>query len=117
MENILRMRLDEMAKTQRLRESRRKASERRRARGWKSEKGRWLRICERDGFTCWICRQPINPDIQLNRPMSGTADHVIPLAAGGPDTDDNLRPAHLSCNSRRQHCANLPALIEAAHGR
>src|ERR1051326_8299984 len=70
MENILRMRLDEMAKTQRLRESRRKASERRRARGWKSEKGRWLRICERDGFTCWICRQPINPDIQLNRPMS-----------------------------------------------
>lgn len=31
-----------------------------------------------------------------------TADHLIPRAAGGDDSIDNLRPAHRSCNSSRQ---------------
>lgn len=30
-----------------------------------------------------------------------TADHRIPRAAGGDDSLDNLRPAHLGCNSAR----------------
>lgn len=30
-----------------------------------------------------------------------TADHKQPRSKGGPDTLENLRPAHLSCNSSR----------------
>lgn len=33
---------------------------------------------------------------------STTADHLHPRSKGGPDTVENLRPAHRSCNSRRQ---------------
>jgi 5-methylcytosine-specific restriction endonuclease McrA len=29
------------------------------------------------------------------------ADHVLPRALGGPDTLDNLAPAHRSCNGRK----------------
>ena len=29
------------------------------------------------------------------------ADHVIPRVLGGPDTIDNLAPAHRSCNGRK----------------
>lgn len=30
-----------------------------------------------------------------------TADHLQPRSKGGPDTLENLRPAHSSCNSSR----------------
>lgn len=44
---------------------------------------------------CWICGHPARPDDPL------TADHVIPRAHGGPNTRDNYRAAHASCNIRR----------------
>ncbi|ANA87604.1 polynucleotide kinase [Gordonia phage Jeanie] len=43
------------------------------------------------GTTCHLC----------GRPGADSADHLIPRALGGPDTLDNLRPAHLACNQRR----------------
>jgi hypothetical protein len=30
-----------------------------------------------------------------------TADHIVPRKFGGDDSIDNLRPAHVSCNSAR----------------
>lgn len=30
-----------------------------------------------------------------------TFDHVVPLAAGGPDRQDNLQLAHARCNKRK----------------
>lgn len=65
--------------------------------------GIWRRICERDGWACWICGGPIDADLPLRHRRSGTADHVIPLIDGGDDSDDNLRAAHYSCNSHRPH--------------
>jgi 5-methylcytosine-specific restriction endonuclease McrA len=35
-------------------------------------------------------------------PGATSADHVIPHAHGGPNTVDNLEPAHQACNSVRQ---------------
>lgn len=32
---------------------------------------------------------------------ASTADHAIPRSQGGPDTLDNLDPAHRACNSAR----------------
>lgn len=39
---------------------------------------------------CWICGG-----------VAGTVDHVKPLSKGGPHMLANLRPACLSCNSRK----------------
>jgi 5-methylcytosine-specific restriction endonuclease McrA len=52
-------------------------------------------IVRHQATTCWICGQPFTP---ANPP---TADHVIPVAAGGNSLLSNLRAAHLSCNARR----------------
>lgn len=41
---------------------------------------------------CWICLQP----------GATTVDHIVPVSLGGSPLDpSNLRPAHLTCNSRR----------------
>lgn len=40
---------------------------------------------------CWMCGGP-----------KETADHVKPLSAGGPHMLSNLRPACVSCNSRKR---------------
>lgn len=42
------------------------------------------RIVARDRGICHVCRGA----------GADTADHVIPLAQGGPDTDDNLAAIH-----------------------
>jgi 5-methylcytosine-specific restriction endonuclease McrA len=58
-------------------------------------------IFERDGWSCWLCGRGLDPDAPINQPAAPTVDHVVPLAAGGPDTPANLRAACRSCNSRR----------------
>ncbi|MGV0868463.1 HNH endonuclease [Corynebacterium kalidii] len=35
-------------------------------------------------------------------PGADTIDHLVPRAAGGDDSLDNLRPAHGDCNALRQ---------------
>lgn len=44
------------------------------------------------GRTCHLC----------GLPGATTADHVVPHSHGGPNTLDNLEPAHQGCNSSRQ---------------
>lgn len=72
------------------------------ARGGRNNFNRWGQICARDGWICWICGQPIDPDQRFPHPLSGSCDHVVPLLLGGSDEDSNLRAAHFQCNSRRQ---------------
>lgn len=43
------------------------------------------------GYRCWIC----------TKPDADSIDHVIPLGAGGPNFNSNIRPAHLGCNAGR----------------
>ena len=33
--------------------------------------------------------------------MAYVVDHIIPIAAGGPDTIDNKQPAHRDCNRQK----------------
>lgn len=63
--------------------------------------GRWRRICERDGYVCGLCLEPIDPTLPSRNRMAPSVDHIVPLALGGSDDDANLRPAHIGCNSRR----------------
>lgn len=56
---------------------------------------RRLRIWEAANGVCCLCEQKIDGVRE-----AWTVEHLIALALGGPDTDDNCRPAHERC--RRQ---------------
>ena len=58
-------------------------------------------IYERDGWTCWICSEPINREARYPHPESVSLDHVRPLSWGGTHTRDNLAASHLTCNQAR----------------
>jgi 5-methylcytosine-specific restriction endonuclease McrA len=57
-------------------------------------------VFERDQWLCHICDEPIDPeaDYSLDR---ASLDHVIPIAAGGTHTMDNVRASHLRCNIQK----------------
>ena len=61
-------------------------------------KAKRLRIYERDGWTCYLCGYPVNPDAKAPALDAPTLDHVVPVRSGGDDSSDNLRTAHFYCN-------------------
>jgi 5-methylcytosine-specific restriction endonuclease McrA len=61
----------------------------------------WRRIREeilKDSPPCYLC----------GLPGADSVDHVLPISLGGPPLDpDNLRPAHIRCNSKRGNRLNV----------
>ena len=47
---------------------------------------------------CAYCGMPIDYDAPPSSPMAFTADHVVPVHAGGSDRMENLVAAHARCN-------------------
>lgn len=66
-------------------------------------------LAARDGWVCWLCERPIDPDAIVGSPARATVDHVVPKSRGGPTEPANLRLAHARCNGRRGN--DLPELI------
>lgn len=66
--------------------------------GWQQQRDAH-RILARDGHTCCQCGAPAT-----------IADHIIPVAQGGPDTDDNKQAL---C----QRCSNTKTAAESQAGR
>jgi 5-methylcytosine-specific restriction endonuclease McrA len=60
-----------------------------------------LRMFERDGWICWLCREAVDPALRWPDGRSASLDHVVPLSQGGVDDESNLRLAHLDCNAAR----------------
>lgn len=60
---------------------------------------------------CHLCDQPIDLAIRWPHAMSGTVDHVVPVAAGGSNHRANLRAAHWCCNRGKDR-----AVVAAAQG-
>lgn len=58
-------------------------------------------IAERDGWTCWLCHKPVDPDTAWPDLMCASLDHVVPLSCGGDHTRANVRLAHFRCNVAR----------------
>lgn len=60
-------------------------------------------ICERDGWTCQICGEAVDPDAKYLDKGYATLDHIIPQSLQLiPDhSASNLRLAHMVCNARR----------------
>lgn len=57
-------------------------------------------ICERDGWICGICGEPV-PEVAYPDPLSPSIDHIIPLDKGGLHEPKNVQLAHLRCNLRK----------------
>lgn len=58
------------------------------------------------GTDCHICNEPIDLAAPRSAGVGGWekglhVDHVIPISKGGPDTLDNVRPAHAQCNLKK----------------
>lgn len=60
-----------------------------------------LAVFERDGWTCHLCGEAIDPELSGRARMGATVDHLIPLARGGEHSYANVAAAHRSCNSRK----------------
>lgn len=58
-------------------------------------KRRWAVKCETGELFCFLCGKKIDSMKQCN------IDHWIPRALGGKSTEENLKPACVSCNSRK----------------
>lgn len=66
--------------------------------GWQQQRDA-QRILRRFKRICHWCK----------RPGATQVDHVIPLAEGGTDTDDNKRPIHESCHKRKTQAESARA--------
>ena len=58
-------------------------------------KRRWAIQCSNGELFCFLCGKQIKPGDKYN------ADHWIPRALGGKTNEENLKPACVSCNSRK----------------
>jgi 5-methylcytosine-specific restriction endonuclease McrA len=66
--------------------------------GVRVEKFANTEVFDRDGWTCGICLEPIDPALAWPDPMSVSLDHVVPLSKGGDHSRANCQAAHLVCN-------------------
>lgn len=58
-------------------------------------------VFDRDGWSCGICSEPVDPATDWPDPLSASLDHILPLSKGGPHTMANVQLAHLDCNLRK----------------
>ena len=70
------------------------------ARSWVSFEERRT-VYVRDGWACQICGEQTSKRYAHDDPWSPTLDHIVPRSHGGTDALENLRLAHLWCNSVR----------------
>lgn len=54
-------------------------------------------ILSQEGLVCAWCNLPIDTSLKAPHPMSPSADHIEPVAAGGSNLGP-LQPMHLGCN-------------------
>lgn len=64
-------------------------------------RAKFRQVVERDGWVCWVCGWPIDPDAPPNDDGQASLDHVVELARGGSNSVENLRLAHRLCNEKR----------------
>ncbi|WP_369167789.1 HNH endonuclease [Streptomyces sp. R28] len=58
-------------------------------------------IAARDKWRCHLCGIDIDPNCPWPDSMSPSLDHVVPLSLGGAHAPENVRLAHLGCNSAK----------------
>jgi 5-methylcytosine-specific restriction endonuclease McrA len=53
------------------------------------------------GWTCIICKEPIDHRKRCPDWKAATIEHIVPLSKGGTHTWDNVAPAHYKCNMEK----------------
>ncbi|MGZ4695028.1 MAG: hypothetical protein ACXWA3_15505, partial [Acidimicrobiales bacterium] len=60
-------------------------------------------VAERDGWRCWLCDEPVDPDMSMNDPRGPSIDSVTTRAkskAKGSAAGEE-RLAHRGCNTKK----------------
>ena len=58
-------------------------------------------IAEQDGWRCWLCDEPVDPDMSVNDPRGPSIDSVITKAKSKTKGPAPERLAHRSCNTKK----------------
>ncbi len=58
-------------------------------------------VGERDGWRCWLCDEPVDPQMSVNDPRGPSVDAVITKAKSKSKGATEERLAHRGCNTRR----------------
>jgi len=62
---------------------------------------RLIDIAEQDGWRCWLCDEPVDPDMSVNDPRGPSIDSVITKAKSKSKGPAPERLAHRSCNTKK----------------
>ena len=58
-------------------------------------------VGSRDGWRCWLCDKPVDPDMSVNDPRGPSVDAVITKARSKSKGAATERLAHRGCNTRK----------------
>jgi hypothetical protein len=58
-------------------------------------------VFRRDDYICWLCACRCDP-LASSRAGRPSIDHVIPISKGGEHSYENIRTAHVGCNSGKR---------------
>lgn len=58
-------------------------------------------LFERDGWTCGVCKLPVDPAAEFPDAGAATIDHIIPMSRGGGHVWTNVQLAHFYCNTAK----------------
>lgn len=65
-------------------------------------------IAERDGWRCWLCDEPVDPDMSVNDQRGPSIDSVVTKAKAKKSGPAEERLAHRGCNTGKG--ANAPVV-------
>lgn len=60
-----------------------------------------LTVYKRDGWTCGLCGDPIDPSARWPDQWCASLDHIVPLSKGGGHLYSNVQAAHWWCNTMK----------------
>lgn len=58
-------------------------------------------IGERDGWRCWLCDEPVDPQMSVNDPRGPSVDGMTTKARSKGKAEVQERLAHRACNTRK----------------
>jgi hypothetical protein len=70
-------------------------------------------IGDKDGWRCWLCDEPVDPDMSVNDPRGPSVDAVVTKAKAKKAGPAEERLAHRACNTKKG--AITPVVPWAGH--
>jgi hypothetical protein len=63
--------------------------------------GRLEEVGERDGWRCWLCDEPVEPEMSVNDPRGPSVDAIVTKAKAKRSGPSEERLAHRGCNTKK----------------